>query len=62
MVGTFLVHCSYPVQLVREYGQEESQLSVGLTGLLGQRRQRRSRRCHRRHCSHWYSVLFVRDH
>lgn len=44
MVGTFLVHCSYPVQLVREYGQEESQLSVGLTGLLGQRRQRRSRR------------------
>lgn len=44
MVRTFLVtESTHSRQRVREYGQEGSQLSVGLTGLLGQRRRRGSR-------------------
>lgn len=43
MVRTFLVHQVYPLQPESEYGQEETQRSVGLTGLLEQRRQRGSR-------------------
>lgn len=43
MVRTFLVHQVYRLQPESEYGQEETQRSVGLTGLLEQRRQRGSR-------------------
>lgn len=43
MVRTFLVHQVYRLQPESEYGQEETQRSVDLTGLLEQRRQRGSR-------------------
>lgn len=62
MVRTFLVHQVYRLQPESEYGQEETQRSVGLTGLWSRGGKGEVGGCHGRYCSHWCLVPFIRDY